>query len=88
MQSGKLALSDSDDTTFLDDPDISDLIDAFPSMRHAFAYGSGVFHQPGLYKSDGKKAMIDFIFVVENPASWHYKVEQNVIFSLCQSNFC
>ena len=32
-------------------------------MRHAFAYGSGVFNQPVLYESDGKKAMIDFIIV-------------------------
>lgn len=76
MKSEQLALSNSDDTALPDEPDFSDLIDAFPSMRHAFAYGSGVFNQPGLYEDIGKKAMIDFIFVVENSASWHYKVEQ------------
>ncbi len=76
MQSEEHALSNSDDATLPDDPDFSDPIDAFPSMRHAFAYGSGVFNQPGLYENNGKKAMVDFIFVVENPASWHYKVDQ------------
>ncbi|BDA51403.1 phosphatidate cytidylyltransferase, mitochondrial [Coccomyxa sp. Obi] len=73
MQSEGLPSRNSNDTTLPDDPDFSDLIDEFPGMRHAFAYGSGVFNQPGLYEDNVKKAMIDFIFVVENPASWHYK---------------
>lgn len=51
----------------------------FPSLRHAFAYGSGIYTQPGLYNGGtllADRASLDFIFVVENPASWHYEVHQ------------
>ena len=38
-------------------------------MRLAFAYGSGVFQQQGHINMS--KNMIDLIFVVNNPISWH-----------------
>eukprot|EP00889_Picochlorum_renovo_P001000 jgi/Picre1/28030/NNA_000991.t1 len=47
----------------------------FPTIDHAFAYGSGVFGQPGLYdrvkKKAGKQPMIDFVFAVRDPVRWH-----------------
>lgn len=55
-------------------PALDGVLDAFPRVRHAFSYGSGVFPQPGLYGKNGQQGMIDFIFVVESPASWHYLV--------------
>ena len=51
----------------------------FPSIDYGFAYGSGVFVQPDLYQrhSIGGSAagpMLDFIFVVDDPPSWHAQV--------------
>jgi len=41
----------------------------FPEdMQMVFAYGSGVFQQSG---SDMSRNMLDFIFVVDDPWSWH-----------------
>jgi hypothetical protein len=59
------------------DADLRAICDLFPKLRHAFAYGSGFYAQPGLY--DGhhaaqEKALLDFIFVVENPTLWHREV--------------
>lgn len=52
------------------------LLRYFPSVSHAFAYGSGIFPQPGLYSAGGKKGpMIDLIFVVPNAREWHSKVQ-------------
>lgn len=47
------------------------IIDSFPKigMQMAFAYGSGVFQQDG--HVDMSKNMLDYIFVVDNPQSWH-----------------
>uniref|UniRef100_A0A7R9YWQ8 Phosphatidate cytidylyltransferase, mitochondrial n=1 Tax=Chlamydomonas euryale TaxID=1486919 RepID=A0A7R9YWQ8_9CHLO len=46
----------------------------FPPVAFAFAYGSGVMHQPGLYTSgssgDGQP-MVDMIFAVEGAREWH-----------------
>jgi len=45
------------------------VLSQFPAVRHAFAYGSGVFEQPGLYAAAGgagagagARPMLDFIF--------------------------
>ncbi len=56
----------------------------FPPVQHAFAYGSGVFEQPGLYDRSPQGApegaaaadrpMLDFIFVVDDPEAWHAEV--------------
>mmetsp|Transcript_11264 Transcript_11264/g.24264 ORF Transcript_11264/g.24264 Transcript_11264/m.24264 type:complete len:394 (-) Transcript_11264:610-1791(-) len=66
---------------------LSSLLKHFPPVRHAFAYGSGVLHQPGLYNQDvststsasknidAKGPMIDFIFAVEDSMQWH---KQNI----------
>jgi translocator assembly and maintenance protein 41 len=56
---------------------VHEIIDQFPSVQHAFAYGSGVFTQPGLYADDRKKhegPMIDLIFAVDDPLAWHKEV--------------
>ena len=47
------------------------ILSTFPEkhLRMAFAYGSGVFQQQG--HADMSKNMLDFIFVVDNPAEWH-----------------
>ena len=46
-----------------------------PAVQHAFAYGSGVFAQPGLYKKATRSsAMLDFIFLVDDAKSWHGEV--------------
>ena len=52
-------------------------LDHFPHVQHAFAYGSGVFKQPGLYSSNVAKAdgpMIDMILAVDDPIAWHREV--------------
>ena len=52
------------------------VIKLFPQdMQMVFAYGSGVFQQSG---SKMSKNMLDFIFVVDDPKSWHAEnVERN-----------
>lgn len=51
----------------------------FPPIQYGFAYGSGVFSQPDLYQKSataGSAAgpMLDFVFVVDDPLSWHAQV--------------
>lgn len=52
------------------------ILEHFPRVDHAFAYGSGVFGQPGLYVpgSARKRPVIDFIFGVKDPIAWHQEV--------------
>ena len=59
------------------------VLNQFPAVRHAFAYGSGVFEQPGLYaaaagggggNSAVARPMLDFIFAVDSPIDWHHEV--------------
>lgn len=53
------------------------LLKPFPPVDHAFAYGSGVFHQPGLYAPSSNttdRPMLDFIFAVDDPVVWHAEV--------------
>jgi len=47
------------------------ILSHFPqrTLRLAFAYGSGVFQQDG--NSSVAQNMLDFIFAVDKPASWH-----------------
>ena len=48
----------------------SKILSNFPSpLRLAFAYGSGVFQQHG--HAAVTQNMLDFIFVVDNPVTWH-----------------
>ncbi|DBB04767.1 hypothetical protein WJX82_007058 [Trebouxia sp. C0006] len=55
------------------------VLEDFPHVQHAFAYGSGVIVQPDLYdKSSTNKPMLDFIFAVDNPHEWHAQnLQQN-----------
>eukprot|EP00798_Chlamydomonas_sp_ICE-L_P032130 gene32130-16653_t len=70
---------------------LSSVLQHFPPIQHAFAYGSGVKRQPGLYDNDdgstslpqtatssqdtSQAPMIDLIFAVDNAKEWH---EQNL----------
>ncbi|KAK3281716.1 hypothetical protein CYMTET_10513 [Cymbomonas tetramitiformis] len=47
----------------------------FPPIKHAFAYGSGVFGQKGALDM---LRMVDYILVVDSPCEWHaHNLEQN-----------
>lgn len=49
-------------------PQLVRVLQDFPSsIKFSFAYGSGAFRQ----KSDPLKNMLDLVFVVQDPASWH-----------------
>lgn len=49
----------------------AELLGHFPEVKYAFAYGSGVFHQPKLYKRGDDAPMVDMIFAVDDCSSWH-----------------
>ena len=38
-------------------------------VRHALAYGSGVFEQPGAQKDPER--MVDLLLMVDDPTAWH-----------------
>jgi len=58
-------------------PELAAVLQQFPPVAHAFAYGSGVFRQPGLYPlGSGDRPMLDFIFAVDAPAQWHAQVRK------------
>lgn len=47
------------------------ILDQFPEVCFAFAYGSGVIEQTGYTSQESSKALIDVILVVEDSVSWH-----------------
>ena len=64
----------------------------FPPVNHAFAYGSGVMHQPGLYPGHDEQPqattsgrglnsspMVDLIFVCDDALTWHAKVDRKLV---------
>ena len=54
------------------DPDgLESLLDAFPTVSYAFAYGSGVYRQRGYTEEQARSAMTDVVFAVEDPEAWH-----------------
>jgi translocator assembly and maintenance protein 41 len=53
---------------------LRELLDDVPPVRHAFAYGSAVFHQPGLYAKNAAQPMADYFLVVDDAAKWHDEV--------------
>eukprot|EP00605_Chrysophyceae_sp_TOSAG23-4_P002969 GSChrysophyteH1.ASY1.ANO1.3271.1 assembled CDS len=58
----------------LRDEDYDELLQRFPSVRFAFAYGSGAIEQAGYsqkYASVSDGPMLDMIFAVDDPAAWH-----------------
>eukprot|EP00250_Pteridium_aquilinum_P012845 c20980_g1_i1 orf=389-796(-) len=47
-------------------------LEDLPSVEFAFAYGSGVFQQPGSLHISGNEApMVDYILGVKAPVLWH-----------------
>lgn len=51
------------------------VLEQFPPVEAAFAYGSGVFTQPKLYDASSQdRPMLDFVFVVECAQDWHLEV--------------
>lgn len=63
----------------LSEEDVQELLESFPPVEFAFAYGSGVVEQGG-YKyavSDPSKLpMLDLILVVDNSEEWHASNKQ------------
>ncbi len=66
---------------------LASVLKFLPPATYAFAYGSGVLAQPGLYSpqegqaaaqaqpSNQKKGpMLDFIMAVDDPSAWHKQV--------------
>lgn len=49
--------------------DAAGLLAAFPKVAFAFTYGSGVFRQASYSAAD--QPMIDCVFAVDDPVSWH-----------------
>lgn len=50
--------------------DLEEVIRSFRApIRHAIAYGSGVFRQKGYTPTD--QPMLDFVFAVSHPSHWH-----------------
>jgi hypothetical protein len=56
--------------------EIDEFVDHVPKgVLHAFAYGSAVFRQPGLYSGpDGHQPMVDYFIIVKDALEWHRKV--------------
>ena len=55
--------------------ELSEFLKTLPTVQHAFAYGSGIFQQEGLYSAGSKGPMLDFILAVDNPEEWHDQVK-------------
>ncbi|XP_061689683.1 phosphatidate cytidylyltransferase, mitochondrial [Syngnathoides biaculeatus] len=48
------------------------ILSQFPQdISLAFAYGSGVFKQQGTSQGQMEKNMLDFVFAVDDPVTWH-----------------
>lgn len=59
----------------LNDDDFKQVLNSFPPITYAFAYGSGVIEQGGYdYHNMAKAAdlpMVDLVFAVDDPVEWH-----------------
>ena len=54
---------------------LRDVLSILPGVRHAFAYGSAVLAQPGLYEPhDSTGRLVDFIMAVDETEEWHQQV--------------
>lgn len=66
--------------------DLRGVLDQFPPVEAAFAYGSGVFKQPKLYDANSQdKPMLDFVFVVEHAHDWHLEVRNQRTNGTCHA---
>ena len=54
-----------------DSAGLDTVLQHFPPVSFAMAYGSGVFHQAGYSAEQQQSAMIDLVFAVDDPVSWH-----------------
>ena len=54
-----------------EDHDLIRLLESFPPVRFAFAYGSGVFRQRGYSDEQARSAMTDLVLAVDDPVAWH-----------------
>ena len=50
---------------------LAELLDAFPPVKFAFAYGSAVVPQANYTAAQRAAAMVDLVFAVDAPAAWH-----------------
>ena len=66
--------------------ELAAVLGLFPAVRHAFGYGSGIYAQRGLYEGRGSGPMLDFIFAVDDPLTWHEQVIL-LFFSLVKLGF-
>lgn len=69
--------------------ELAAFLKSVPEVQYAFAYGSGVFQQQGLYKegsSNEDRPMLDFILAVDDPVTWHDQVAAHL--SACQLIKC
>ena len=73
MLSGKLAVHASKLSPRA--KELSEFLKTLPTVQHAFAYGSGIFQQEGLYSAGSKGPMLDFILAVDDPEEWHDQVK-------------
>ena len=53
------------------DDSLAELLDAFPPVDFAFAYGSAVVPQANYTAAQREAAMVDLVFAVDAPAAWH-----------------
>ena len=51
--------------------ELASVVERFPAVQVAFAYGSGVFKQRLSPQTGEAPPMIDFVFAVENGLEWH-----------------
>jgi len=51
---------------------LTDMLDTLPPVQHAFAYGSGIFKQPGAAAlQEGAACQLDLMLAVDFPRRWH-----------------
>lgn len=54
---------------------LRDVLELVPAVRYAFAYGSAVLTQPGLYRpQEAAGQLVDFVMAVDNTTLWHEQV--------------
>ena len=76
----------------LSEQDAQELLEQFPIVDSAFAYGSGAVKQSGYEYTleEDELPMMDLVFAVEDPVTWH---EENMkrnpgTFPLCIGHLC
>lgn len=63
-----------------------EIVESFPAVNHAFAYGSGVISQTGSSEQvERSQLVLDFIFAVSDPVLWHEKV-RFILICVCLLN--